>query len=256
MNEVRSPPPSLLWMLLPGAAGFLAGMFGPIIFDPEANQGPLLGVLVTGPGGALLGLLLGIGCRTFGIPPLRQWQSLTGACLVLVAGTLFLSLPGPGNRGEVIDAEILDCKPPAQALDRAMAFWEKRMAGASTRPGWQDEVRRAAQADSGVVLELRVARQFPLFEHRKPWNRGVIMSPGWRDVNLQKRYYTRHAGGSCASYPVGVRSLHYAYYPSAPSTGGAVELPPSMDLPRFLDLKVLIPVPDEYKALIGGQGAR
>lgn len=249
MKEGSSPPPARFWILLPGAAGFLAGMFGPIIFDPEANQGPLLGILFTGPGGALLGLLLGIACRVSGVPPRRQWQALTGACLVLVAGTLFLSLPGPAHRGEIIDAEILSCKPPAEALDRAIAFREKHGTGPS-EPGWQDKVRRAAQADSGVVLELHVASEHRLFEHRKPWNRGVITSPGWRSVNLQKRYYTRHAGGSCASYPAGVRSLHYAYHPSAPPAGGAV-VAQDMDLPRFLNLKVLIPVPDEYRTFAG-----
>ncbi len=40
--------------LVAGAIGFSAGFFGPMIFAPEANQGPLVG-LVTGPLGFLLG---------------------------------------------------------------------------------------------------------------------------------------------------------------------------------------------------------
>ena len=32
-----------------GVVGFSAGFFGPIIFTPESNQGPLLGIFITGP---------------------------------------------------------------------------------------------------------------------------------------------------------------------------------------------------------------
>ena len=42
-----------------GAIGFAVGYVGPIVFMPESNQGPLLGIFITGPGGFLLGLVLG-----------------------------------------------------------------------------------------------------------------------------------------------------------------------------------------------------
>lgn len=45
--------------LLVGGIGFVIGFFGPLIFAPDANQGPLLGIFVTGPGGALLGAIGG-----------------------------------------------------------------------------------------------------------------------------------------------------------------------------------------------------
>lgn len=43
-----------------GGIGFAAGFFGPMVFAPEANQGPLLGIFITGPGGFLLGLAYGV----------------------------------------------------------------------------------------------------------------------------------------------------------------------------------------------------
>jgi uncharacterized membrane protein YeaQ/YmgE (transglycosylase-associated protein family) len=46
-----------------GATGFLVGFFGPIHFQPWANQGPMLGIFVTGPGGVLLGGLIGGGLK-------------------------------------------------------------------------------------------------------------------------------------------------------------------------------------------------
>jgi hypothetical protein len=47
--------PALLGAVIVGALGFIGGFFGPLIFTPEANQGPLLGLFITGPLGVLLG---------------------------------------------------------------------------------------------------------------------------------------------------------------------------------------------------------
>jgi hypothetical protein len=38
-----------------GAVGFAGGFFGPILLTPEANQGPLLGIFITGPLGFIAG---------------------------------------------------------------------------------------------------------------------------------------------------------------------------------------------------------
>ena len=44
-----------LGAIIVGAAGFVAGFVGAIIFTPDANQGPLLGIFITGPLGFLIG---------------------------------------------------------------------------------------------------------------------------------------------------------------------------------------------------------
>ena len=49
---------------LVGGIGFALGFFGPIVFAPDANQGPLLGIFITGPLGFAAGLAWGIA---------RQW---------------------------------------------------------------------------------------------------------------------------------------------------------------------------------------
>lgn len=46
---------ALLGAFILGTVGFLGGFFGPLIFKPEANQGPLLGIFITGPLGFILG---------------------------------------------------------------------------------------------------------------------------------------------------------------------------------------------------------
>lgn len=43
-----------------GAIGFSVGFFGPLIWAPDANQGPLLGIFYTGPLSFLLGIGIGV----------------------------------------------------------------------------------------------------------------------------------------------------------------------------------------------------
>jgi ABC-type multidrug transport system permease subunit len=43
-----------------GAIGFSGGFFGPMIFAPDANQGPLLGLFITGPLGCAVGAFGGL----------------------------------------------------------------------------------------------------------------------------------------------------------------------------------------------------
>ena len=50
---------TLLGGVILGGIGFAAGFFGPIVFTPDANQGPLLGIFITGPLGFVLGSAAG-----------------------------------------------------------------------------------------------------------------------------------------------------------------------------------------------------
>ena len=45
----------LVGALTAGGIGFSAGFLGPLLFTPGSNQGPLLGIFLTGPLGFLLG---------------------------------------------------------------------------------------------------------------------------------------------------------------------------------------------------------
>jgi hypothetical protein len=46
--------------LFVGAIAFLAGFIGPMLIAPDSNQGPLLGILYSGPIGTLVGVLWGV----------------------------------------------------------------------------------------------------------------------------------------------------------------------------------------------------
>ena len=58
----------LLGGIILGGIGFVGGFIGPIIFRPEANQGPLLGIFITGPLGFILGAVLGAVVALFRSP--------------------------------------------------------------------------------------------------------------------------------------------------------------------------------------------
>jgi hypothetical protein len=42
-----------------GVIGFVGGFFGPMLLTPDSNQGPMLGLFITGPGGVLVGGVCG-----------------------------------------------------------------------------------------------------------------------------------------------------------------------------------------------------
>jgi uncharacterized YccA/Bax inhibitor family protein len=50
---------ALMSGLVVGAIAFAIGFFGPLVWAPDANQGPLLGIFVTGPIGFVFGTALG-----------------------------------------------------------------------------------------------------------------------------------------------------------------------------------------------------
>jgi hypothetical protein len=50
----------LAWAIAIGGISFAVGFIGPMIVVPDANQGPMLGIFITGPLGFAAGLLIGV----------------------------------------------------------------------------------------------------------------------------------------------------------------------------------------------------
>jgi hypothetical protein len=55
LPQTRFATSVLLGALLTGSVAFSAGFFGPIVLTPHWNQGPMLGLFITGPLGVVLG---------------------------------------------------------------------------------------------------------------------------------------------------------------------------------------------------------
>jgi len=96
------PAPTSLWQTicscgdwaavgagLMGVTGFVIGFFGPMRFQPWANQGPMVGIFLTGPGGALLGAIGGAALRLT-YPEWTSRRRMWMLCAANVAWGLFV----------------------------------------------------------------------------------------------------------------------------------------------------------------------
>src|SRR3954454_5602328 len=155
MEFRRSPG---FWALSMGAVGGAAGFFGPMLLSPDANQGPMLGLFITGPGGAVAGLVLGLAFRVLPFSERVQKKALLMLCAALGLGTLYFSLPEPVLVGYVIEADVADCTLPTEAAATAATTWQQAVDHSSYSPPaeWkQIALRNVADAD-GVVLTMRI----------------------------------------------------------------------------------------------------
>jgi len=248
-NLFRNEPPSLsFWFLSLAASGFISGFVGPIIFLPDSNTGPIIGLFITGPGGLALGVILGLLCALLSPATETRWKVLIAANVAVASGTLIFCIlvPQPNLVGEVIDAQIQSCKSPDKIMAAAIEDWEKRIekvTWAAPRNGWKEDTQSMLREDPGVVLEVKILRKNAIYEKQKIWNKGVRYAEGWRSEYETKSYFARYAGGSCDGYPIGAQAQYFP--PHATSKEW-----PSKELPIFLDMLVLESIPAQYQSLI------
>ena len=158
-----SPNLGIKWCLILGVFGFLAGFVGPMILAPDANQGPLLGIFITGPGGAFAGLVLWVISNRLKWPLALQWKAVYFACAALLSAVVFIALkPKPQWVGWVYDVEFVGCQPIVSRVDAVLADWQKRISVAAwlpARTGWEDEVRRIFREHPGSVVEVKIREE-------------------------------------------------------------------------------------------------
>lgn len=256
MTRARTHLPISLWTLGLGITGFAAGFFGPIILNPDANQGPLLGLFITGPGGAAGGLLLGALFRwtPFGSMSrsvhVRTWLT---ACASFGLAILFFCLPSPKVLSHIIEAEVARCDRASQMAPESLAVWQDAANRATcvTPPAdWQSIALRNADHASGVVLTMKVTRRATIYEHRKPWNHGHRTASAWQTVHSSERYYASEFGHDCDHYLSQPTALYMPYVRKTTASSDAHTVWPPTDVTSFLRLMELGPVPHEYRDLL------
>ena len=246
-RDLDSSPPIAVWALALGAVGFACGFFGPIALNPGANQGPLLGIFITGPGGLAAGLAAGVIARALPVTDMQRWIALGSLCLVSAAGILVACLPTPQRIATVLDAEVRGCRTAAEAADAATADWEQRIAEVTWSPprkNWESDVARMLAADPGVVVDLHVTHERDVYENRKPWNQGTRFAGAWREAGGEKSFFARFAGSACDAYPNTGRRI---YWTTSEASSGW----PPVALPNYLGLAVMEPEPAEHRAFAG-----
>jgi hypothetical protein len=231
------------WPLALGATGFACGYFGPIALAPEANQGPLLGIFVTGPGGVLLGVVLGAVAVLLPLSERQRRGALWVACAVVGLATLYWSTPPPAYRGEIVDGEVRGCHAAASMTGTAVHTWEQRVAAApwgKPRPNWKQEAERRLRDDRGLVVDLQVARVRRVYENAKPWNKGSFVADPWAEKDESRQYYAKDSGTACVGY---LQAGSVLYFP----TSDPDQAWPPADVPDLLLLQILSPVPTQYQ---------
>jgi len=232
------------WTLVLGITGFLSGFIGPMILAPDANQGPLLGILITGPTGALLGSVLGVMARVAKLSPRSEVRALAMTAAIVAVVTLCFCVPSPRLRATVVDGEVRSCVPP-ESLRAGTVDRLNRLAAARPVPeqiAWAKKFDEELAAKPGAVIDMHVYRDAQLYEKQVRWNHGTRFARPWRQGEKDERYFASDPGLECAEYRPGSRSKFVVT--------GNIGIWRPYGIAEMLDLKVAAPLPADYANLL------
>jgi hypothetical protein len=239
--------------LILGLTGFAAGFFGPMVLNPESNLGPVIGILFSGPGGVLVGAVLGALFGVLSVGETARRQILTIACVVLAVGTLYFCLPKPAVLGYIIDAQVEACELPEQELDVASAAWDAavaRVTWAAPAANWKQTAISSVKNDPGAVLTMRIRRKSAILRHRQPWDRNLTSASAWFAADELKKYYADDEGSDCPRYLARQGQLYWPAIDSNAAAPQPAKVWPPTDTLGFLQLQTLGPVPAKYQGLL------
>ena len=225
-----------------GIVGFLCGFVGPMLLAPGANQGPLMGIFITGPGGALLGAGLALAGRVLSWSPATHSSILRWVSIGLAVSVLYLCVPSPRYRADVVEGQLRSCTDPASLRDAAAA----RLNGieatrANAQPGqWGERVDRALAERPGVVIDVHVLRLRQVFEKQAAWNRGELTAKPWAATDRNVAYFTDSPALACATSPAGTRVKL--------AVRGGTGIWPPQGIAEILDLREAEPAEVHYPA--------
>lgn len=240
----------LRWFGVLGIVGFLCGFIGPMILAPDANQGPMLGIFITGPTGALLGAVLGVAAALAKLSPQSQSRALVTAAIGVAMITLYFCVPPARLKATVVDAEVRSCVG-AETLRAETVDHLDKLAAARPVPEhvqWQEKFDQELAAQPGVAIDVHVFRDALVYEKQAPWNKGALFATSWRDDGKDERYFAADQESECTKYPVGSRSMLMV-------TGITGTWRP-YGIAEMLGLRTAALLPEDYARLLDAQGAR
>jgi len=238
----------LRWAKVLGIVGFVCGFIGPMVLASNADQGPMIGIFITGPAGALLGAILGGVVGLLKVPEPIASRALYVAAMVVAVATLYFCIPQPRFRADIVDGEIRHCLLPESLRDKTV---ERLNAMTAAQPPlrkpiqWGRAFDKALAENEGVVIEVQVFRHSKLYETQARWNQGTLVAEPWASQEEEKRYFASYLGKDCGSYKNGIRSLLLAT--------GQVSIWPPAYIAEMLELKVAEPLPEKVASLLVGR---
>jgi hypothetical protein len=247
MKETTGSP-GLRWVGILAVVGFVTGFVGPIIFVPEANQGPMIGIFISGPAGAVLGLILYGVCRVFQLGAQTQWRLLSATAALGAVAVILAIQPQPALRGTLYDGAVTACRSPRDATAETLLYWNGRIAAvtwAEPRFGWQRDMQQTLEAAPGILVSVGLTRKNSVFENRKPWNKGSIFARGWTSTSDVKSFY--YATGSCADFATGSDVHGFQKYDLGGKIEPAKDWPPK-DIEGVINASIFSAVPEAFRA--------
>jgi hypothetical protein len=237
------------WLSVLGITGFLCGFIGPMVLAPDANQGPMVGIFISGPGGVLLGVILGGLVKLAGWTPSRSRQALQACAVLLAIVTLYFCIPMPSYRADVVEGEIRSCIPAGSLRDKAIKDLKHTSAGhRPSKPiNWEEKFDHAIGEKPGVVLTVHMTRFSRVFEKQARWNRGDLLAKDWKAADKDVRYFADYAGSDCAQYPSGTTTTLMAT--------GHTDIWPAYGIAEMLNVKQAEPLPPRYAKLFTNSDA-
>ncbi len=232
-------------------SGFLAGFIGPMVLSPDSNIGPLIGILFSGPVGAVLGVIACLLARL--APAVFSRPVLRGLAALFALVTLYFCLPEPRAVESVLDAEVTDCRAPLQLYPEALKGWEQALARTpQARPlaDWQQQALHSVENFGAIAVSLHILRTRIVFEKRKPWDRGERFAGPWSDYAQDRTFFVPAGSGTCAQWQGRARELYWPVRDETEQPIRPAPIWPPVDAPGFLGLQELGPVPPRIERLL------
>jgi hypothetical protein len=234
---------AIAFPLFLGATGFFFGFVGPIILNPSANQGPMLGIFITGPAAFVIGAFLGSILAMLHVRPKFVSAIFIISAFLVATSTLYMGLPEDRYQGFIIDAEVYRCNSPALLLPEAIrqyAISKNESPWNTPSANWKSDIPVLSQNDKGIVLTLVIHRKREIYEQRKPWNKGRLIATKWKNLEIKEDYFLRNADCNSNLCQRGYRSLYSPQW-EIPQKSHAIPLP------SFLGIYTLQEVPARFR---------
>jgi len=233
------------WTVVLGITGFVCGFVGPMGFAPESNQGPMLGIFITGPAAALLGAILGVVVGAMNVSAATAARLLAGAAVLVAATTIYFTIPEPHYYADAVEGEIRECATPERLRDDAVKRLNELAANHPPLPqpvAWGDAFDKALDDDHGVVLEVHLTRYRRLYRREARWNRGTLEAGPWVASDATATYYAIYGGPECDGYAAGTDAQF--------NVVSHVGIWPPAGLAEMLNVSVATPLdPDEISVV-------
>lgn len=252
-QKQRSFKRPLTWAFVFGAVGFVFAGIAPNWLLAEATTGHVLSGFLIAPFMLAVGLALGI------LSELLRFKELTDRRLLLTAASLAAAIIlafaaftyTSGSPDVLIEAYITGCEDPQHLIGERIRHWENVVAkserhGAPYRANWQQGVPAMLRETPGAVLSLRVVRQSAVHTHRWRWGDPWFTADSWTPVDQTKKVFAHGDTGLWASCDQLIGAKARFWMLDWEKSEGV----PPTELPEFLMLYVVKPVPAEYERFL------